>query len=171
MNRQQKELVVQLLRERFSQSPASFVVGYKGLNVGQMEKLRSMLRQTGGVFKIAKTRLMKLALIDSKQQSLMPYLKDQIGVVFVVNEPSVVAKVLNEFAQRNGALQLLGGMLDSELIDESAITRIASLPSKEVLLAILCGTLNAPTSRLVFVLKMQIIPLLLVLKRVAEKKK
>lgn len=172
MNRQQKELVVQLLRERFSQSPASFIVGYRGLSVDQMQKLRSKLRDSGGAMKIAKARLMKLAVGDLEgAQELTPYLKEQVGVVFASDEPPAVAKALSDFAQEHKALQLIIGKLDSDLIDREAITRIASLPSKEVLLAKLCGTLNAPITRLAFVLKMQIMQFLLVLKQIETKKK
>jgi len=57
MNRQQKEAAIQSLKERFSQSNAAFVVGYSGLSVVDMQKLRSELRKDGGILKIAKARL------------------------------------------------------------------------------------------------------------------
>ncbi len=117
-------------------------------------------------------RLVKLAVGElEKSQALMPYLKDQIGVVFVSDEPPAVAKALSEFAKNNEDLELIIGRLDGELIDQSVIGRIALLPSKDVLRAKLCGTLNAPITRLVFVLNMQIMQLFLVLKQIAEKKK
>ncbi len=172
MNRQQKELVVSLLRENFAQSPASFIVDYKGLTVSQMQNLRSKLRACGGSLKVAKARLMKIAVGDLEDgQALVPYLKDQIGVVFASDELSAVAKALSEFAKNNEALQLVVGRLDGSLIDKQAISRMALLPSREVLLAKLCGTLNAPISRLAFVLNMQIVQLLLVLKQIIDKKK
>jgi large subunit ribosomal protein L10 len=173
MNRQQKELVVQLLRERFSHSPASFIVGYKGLTVNQLQQLRSALRTRGAALKVAKARLMKLAVGDLEDsQALTPYLKDQIGIVFVSDKsPTGVAKVLNDFAKDHEALRLVGGTIEGAFVDQSAIGRIASLPSKEVLLAQLCGTLQAPISRMVFVLSMQLAQLPMVLRQIAEKKK
>ncbi len=173
MNRQQKELVVQLLRERFSESPASFIVGYKGLTVNQLQQLRSALRQRGAALKVAKARLMKLAVGDLEDsQTLTPYLKDQIGIVFVSNKsPANVAKVLNDFAKDHGSLRVVGGTVEGSFVDTAAISRIASLPSKEVLLAQLCGTLKAPLYRLAFVLNMQIAQLPAVLRQIAEKKK
>lgn len=171
MNRQQKELVVKLLKERFSESPASFVVGYKGLAVDQMQGLRSQLRKEGGALKVTKARLMKLAVEGAENaQGLMPYLKDQIGVVFAANDPSAVAKALSEFAKQNEALELIAGELDGSLLDKAGINRIATLPSREVLLGQVCGTLNAPITKLAFVLNMQIMQLLLVLKQVEAKK-
>ncbi len=172
MNRQQKELVVQLFRERFIKSPASFVVGYKGMTVSQMQELRSKLRESGGALKVTKARLMKLALGDLEDaKALMPHLQDQIGMVFVSDEPTVVAKVLSDYSKNNKALSLIVGRLDGDVLDPQAIVRIASLPSKIQLLAMLSGTLKAPMTRLAFVLNMQIGQLLHVLKKIAEKKK
>ena len=172
MNRQQKELVVQLFRENFTQSPASFVVGYKGLTVSQMQNLRSKLREHGGALKVTKARLMKLAFGDLEDaKALMPHLQDQIGIVFASDEPPAVAKVLSEFAKDNSALTLIVGALEGDALDSQGIVRIASLPSKTQLLANVCGTLKAPMTCLAFVLNMQIVQLLVVLKQVAEKKK
>ena len=172
MNRQQKELVVQLLKERFAASPASFVIGYRGLSVDQMQKLRSKLREKGGVLKVAKARLMKRAIGDlGGSHELEPYLKDQIGLVFAEVEPPTVARVLRDYGKENEALQLIVGRLDDALIDSTGIVRIASLPSKEVQLAILAGTLKAPITSFVVVLKMTLMQLLFALKSIADKKK
>ena len=172
MNRQQKEATVQLLRDQFTQSSAAFVVGYSGLSVSQMQDLRSQLRKDGGVLKVAKARLLKRAVGDLEGgPEWDPFLKEQIGVVFASDEAPAVAKVLSSFAKDNEALQLVVGRLDGQMLDQTGITRIASLPSKDVLRAQLCGTLQAPITRLVFGLNMQIMQLLLVLKQVADKKK
>lgn len=172
MNRQQKELVVKLFRENFAQSSASFVVGYRGLTVNQMKELRSKLREHGGQLKVTKARLMKLALAGQKNaETFTPYLHDQIGVVFVLQEPSAIAKVLSEFSKDHEALTLVAGKVGGDVIDSQGVVRIASLPSKQQLLAQLSGTLKAPMSRLVFVLNMQVVQLLVVLKQIAEKKK
>lgn len=171
MNRKQKERVVQNLKENFSASAASFVVGYRGLNVNQMQELRSKLRKQGGNLKITKARLMKLAVDDvENSKSLLPYFKDQIGIVFATEEPPAVAKVLRDFAKDHEALQLVVGQLDAELLDADAIKRIALLPSRDVLLTKLCGALNAPISNFASMLNMYIVRLLVVLKQISEKK-
>lgn len=170
MNRQQKEQVVQSLKDNFAQSPASFVVGYKGLTVNQMQSLRAQLRERGGNLKVTKARLMKIAVedVDSLKQ-LLPYFKDQIGVVFAQEEPPAVAKVLRDFAKNNEALQLIVGQLDAELLNTDAINLIATLPSKEVLLGKLCGVLNAPIVNFAALLNTHVIRLLLVLKQISQK--
>lgn len=155
MNRQQKELVVQLLKENFTQSPASFVVGYKGLTVNEMQSLRKKLRAQGGNLKVTKARLMKIAASDiAGSDALKPYFKEQIGVVFATQEAPAVAKVLYDFAKDHSALQIIVGQFESQVLDAQTIGRIATLPSREQLLAQLCGTLMAPITRLAIVLDM-----------------
>lgn len=172
MNRQEKEAIVQQLKDNFSSSSASFVVGYKGLTVAQMQALRRELHNQGGTFKVTKARLMKRAVsdLDNKAHDLTPYFKDQIGLVFVSDEIPGVAKTLHEFAKDNKALSLIAGCMDSTLLDAQGIEQIASLPSREVLLAMLVGTIQAPSRNFVGMLNMMILRLLFVLKKVEEQK-
>ncbi len=171
MNREHKSVVVKELSDGFSQSQASFIVTCKGLTVSQIEGLRTGLREQGGSFRVAKARLIKRAVdgVDGVDQ-LGPFLKEQIGVVFASDEAPAVAKILHDFAKQNEEFQLVVGCLDKSLLDAGAIKRIATLPSKEVLLAQVCGTLNAPISGFVNVLSILILRLLWTLKRIEEKK-
>lgn len=171
MNREQKSLVIESLKNDFAQSKASFVVGYKGLTVTQMQKLRKELRTQNSKLQVAKGRLMKRAIdgFDGADQ-FSSYLNDQIGLVFVTNEPTSVAKILRDFAKNNDALRLVAGYYDARVLTSDAVERFASLPSKEVLLAQLCGTLKAPISGFVHVLNMQVLRFLFTLKQIAEKK-
>ena len=93
-------------------------------------------------------------------------------VVFAYDaaEISGVAKTLSDFAKKNEALGLVVGCVDAQLLDKMAISRIASLPSKEVLLAMLCGTLNAPLTSFVFGLNSVMVKFLVALKEVEKQK-
>lgn len=154
MNRQQKELVIKELREQFEQSPSSFLVGVKGLTVGQTQILRSELRQKGGHLKIAKVRLIKRAAQDvTTGVGFMPFLREQIGVVFVDEQAPAVAKVLNDFARANAALNLIAGYFESQVLDKAGVQEIATLPTREELLARLCGSLQAPVAKLMWTLQ------------------
>ena len=171
MNRQQKESVVELLQDKLTTSQASFFVSVKGLTVTDMQLLRGKLREKGGKLKVAKARLMKLAVENLDQaEGLKPFCKEQIGFVFAEKEVTEVAKVLHNFSKDNDFLKLLVGHLDSQLLSDKEIIRIASLPSKEILLAQLCAGLNAPTSNFVRVLNALILRLLWVLNQIKEKK-
>lgn len=171
MNKQQKSALVESLRENITGSQASFIVGYKGLSVGQMQALREQLREKGGALKVAKARLMKRAVdgVDGAQD-LTPHLHDQIGLVFATQDCSAIAKVLSDFAKENQGLLLNAGLMESRLLTDVDVKRIASLPSREILLAQVCGALKAPTGKFVNVLNMLILRLLWTLKAVADKK-
>jgi large subunit ribosomal protein L10 len=171
MNRQQKEHVVEALKHDFENSQASFLVGYKGLNVAQVFKLRKELRQQGGSFKVAKVTLMKRVANDIPAiEQLMPFLKDQVALVFAQQESSAIAKLLYNFAKENQQLMVLAGCMDSFILDKESVKILASLPSREVLLSQVCGTLKAPITGLVYVLNMLILRLVFVLKKIEEKK-
>ena len=173
MNRQQKESVVELFHKDFLANKGTFLVNYSGLTVGQMQQLRRQLREKGGALKIAKMRLVKRALANVEGvDGLLSHCKSQLGVVFAYDssEVSGVAKALNDFSKKNESLGLIAGCMDAQLLDKTAIVRIASLPSKEVLLAQLCGTLNAPLTSLVCGLNSMMTKLLIALKEVEKQK-
>jgi len=172
VNRQEKALVVDGLKESLLSSQASFLVVYRGLSVEKMQQLRSQLRSSGGSLKIAKARLMKRA-VDGEAgiSELTDFFKDQIGLVFADDDVAGVAKVLADFSKENKALDLVAGYFDSHVIAKEKIAQIASLPPKDVLLAQLCGTLQAPISGLARVLNMMILKLLFALKQIEGQKK
>lgn len=154
MNKREKELVVGVLRDKFDKSQGSFVVNVKGLTVNQTQQLRAQLRDQGGELKIAKVRLVKRAVSHAAYgQQLGASLKDQVGVVFAHKEYSPVAKVLYGFSKQCEAFKLVAGCVDDEVLDSKGVVVIASLPSKEVLLARLCGVLKAPVVKLLLALK------------------
>jgi|ERR1700733_152085 len=154
MNREEKSQEISALKQEFSESPASILVSYKGLSVNQLQKLRRGVRQNGGNFKVAKTRLMRIAAEDIESaQPLLPYFKDQVGIVFCEEKAPVILKFLSAFSKENELFKLVVGSLDSKLVEAPVLVQLANLPSREVLLARLCGVLKAPISRLAFVLQ------------------
>jgi large subunit ribosomal protein L10 len=173
MNRQQKEAVVAQLRDKVAHASATFVVGYRGLTVPQLHILRTDLRKVGGEFKVAKARLMKKAVnaFDSGAfDGYVDHFHDQIGIVFASTEVPAVAKALYDFSKNHASLTIMAGSLDANILNKDAVVRIASLPSREQLLAQLCGTLQAPTAKLVGVLGMLVSAPARVLKKIEESK-
>lgn len=171
MNRQQKVEVVEYLQDNFSKSAASFLVGVQGLDVNKIQNLRRALRENGGKLKIAKARLLRLAISNVREgHDLLPFCKEQIGIVFTSEEPPVIAKVLHDFSQKNAALNIVACCLDADVLDAGSVVRMASLPSKDLLRAQLCGTLNMPIVNLVQVLNMLTLRLLFVLKQIGDQK-
>lgn len=153
MNRTQKEQSISSLHQELASSHAAFLVGYQGLTVSELEKLRKTLRAQGGRFQVAKARLMKLAAKDTPGvQDMIPYCKQQVGLVFATKESPAVAKTLVNFAKDHNGLKIIVGCTEQKMLDAKTINFLATIPSREVLLAQLCGVLNGPVAALARVL-------------------
>lgn len=171
MNRQKKEQEIKSLKENFVSSEASFVVGYKGLTVEDLMGLRSQLREQGGTLKVSKVNLMKLALDDvDGAQELVPALDGQIAFVFAKQEAPAVAKTIYTYSEDKEALDVKGGFFEQRFLSVQDVKTLATLPPREVLLAQLCGVLQAPVAGLARTLHMVPTQLACVLKKVEEKK-
>jgi large subunit ribosomal protein L10 len=101
---------------------------------------------------------------------LTPFFKEQIAIVFAESEAPAIAKVLSTAAKEQENLKLRAGSLDARFITSQQIEFLAALPSREVLLAQLCGTLNGPIRNYVSLLNQLIVRLLLVLKAIEKTK-
>ncbi|MFA5998554.1 MAG: 50S ribosomal protein L10 [Candidatus Babeliales bacterium] len=153
MNRHQKENTVQGLSAKFTTNEAAFIVKFQGLTVSDLQELRIKLEKKDGEFKVAKNRLMKLAMSkEADCLGLGSLMKGQTALVFAKSDFTGVAKVLSDFARRNKDLEIVAGCCESQLFDSAGVKRLALIPSREVLLARLCGTLNAVTAKFVYVL-------------------
>jgi len=149
MNREQKELLVSVLKEDFKGCNASFLVTLKGIPVSKIQELRKGLKSNGGTLKVAKTRLMKIAVQGVPcAEGLTPFLKDQLGVVFSNSDSASIAKVIYDFAKVNEKLGVIAGCFESKVINKEYFELIATLPSRDVLLSQLCGVLMASVGNL-----------------------
>lgn len=154
MNRQDKEQLVASLRERFSTSQAAFLVGVQGLTVAQMQSLRKGVRACGGHVQVAKNTLLAIAAEGVPVvQELRPQFAKQLAVVFATDDTSGVARAIFEVKRDCDLLKVAAGYLDGRVIDGATVQYFASLPSRDQLLGMFCGTLNATMTKLVFVLK------------------
>jgi len=172
VNRSQKEAAVVELRKGLAESAATFLINYRGADVAALQNLRGKLREKDARFKISKARLMKIAASEiNGGASLNGLLKDQIGLVFANgSDVSAVAKSIVDFAKEHDSVDIVSGFYESSVMTQDQVKFFASLPPREVLLAQLAGTLNAPLSNFVSVLHALIARLLYVLKRIEEKK-
>jgi len=145
----QKQELVSALHEKFEQKKILVLVDYKGLNVTKINDLRSKLRQAGIEFKVVKNTL----LIRAAEQTNVDLLRQQFegpsAVAMSYDDPVAPAKVLCEFAKDNDKLQIKAGVMDGSILDADGIKRLSELPSREVLLATVLGTMNAVPTGLV----------------------
>ena len=146
--RQQKEARVQELNDKFAQATSAVLVDYKGSSCDELNTLRSELRPSGAEFAVVKNTLAKLAVKGTQAEKLVDDFVGPVAVVWSGEDPVTPAKVLAKHAKDNEVFNLKSAVLDGELLDESGINNLASLPSKEELLAKLLSLINAPAVQL-----------------------
>lgn len=148
MTREEKEQEISSLRERFARATVTLVAESKGLNVAKSRQLRRAIREAGGEYKVAKNTLARRAIEDTAFQRLRDILEGPTGLVFGYSDPVAVAKALVKFAEDNDKLCVKAAVVDQEFLDAAAVGELAKLPSREVLLGILLGLLQAPATQL-----------------------
>ena len=171
MKKTEKTEIVNQLHQELDQSEAVFVTDYIGLNVERLTKLRKDVKAAGGSFKVVKNTLLRRASQDTSSKSLEGFFVGPTAIAMVKDDPLGVAKALVNFAKDNEAMEIQGGVLGEQLLDLNAIQKLATMPSKEVLLAKMLGSMNAPIGNLVGVLAAMVSQVLYVLKAIENQKK
>jgi large subunit ribosomal protein L10 len=148
VNREEKAAAVAALHERFKQATVTLLATSQGLSVGKMQQLRRALKQAGGEYKITKNTFARRALKETAYAKLEELLEGPTGLVFGYSDPVAVTKVLVKFAEENEKLSIKAGLLGDRVLEPAAVTALAKLPSREVLLAQVLGLLQAPATQL-----------------------
>ena len=142
-----KKKITEDLHDRFTRSAIIVVTDYKGLDVSAMNDLRRKLRAEEVEYQVAKNSLLVRAANDTEAALIREHFKGPSAIAISYKDPVAPAKVLTQFAKENDKLEIKVGVLNGKVLDGNAIKALASLPSREVLLAQLLATLNAvPTS-------------------------
>ena len=164
-----KENAVQELREKLAVSKSLFFTDYAGLTVEEITKLRGELRKDGNSYAVVKNTLFRIAAGDVASQ-LETYLAGPTGVVFAGEDPVAPAKAIKTFSDATKKLGIKAAYVDGQVIDKSQVERLASLPSKQELIAKLVGSLASPLRGLVTVLSGNQSGLVRVLNAIREQK-
>ncbi len=131
---------------------AMWVVDYRGLTVKEIQALRRSIRESDASMKVYKNTIMHIALKETDSPSLDEILSGPSAFIFTGEDPVASAKVLKEFAAQNESLEIKGGMMDGSFLDVAQVQAVASLPSREELIAKLLGTISNPLVKTVRVL-------------------
>lgn len=167
--RPEKVQIVEDLQARLNASPFVLVADYAGLRVEQFSTLRNRLADAGAECKVVKNTFLRRALSDAGLPDISKELNGQTAIVVGEKDVAAAAKVLKTFAGETKKLAVKIGVVDRAVVDAGQISAIADLPSREVLLATLLGTLQAPASTLVRLLNEPASALARVLKAKADK--
>jgi large subunit ribosomal protein L10 len=140
----QKEQLVEEIKDKFAAAQAILLADYRGLSVKEMQELRRNLREAGAELTIYKNSLSEIAMRELALPSVASFLAGPTAFVFVGDDPVAPAKALTAFAKEHEALELKGGLVESQVVDAASVKAIASLPSREEMLAKLLGTMINP---------------------------
>ena len=144
MNRREKTAVVERLTERLARSSNIYVTDFTGIAVKPMTELRDKLRDAGVEYVVVKNTLARRALKEAAVSELEDVLAGPTGFVLAGEDALAAAKVLAEFDKAHSRLMIRAGLLEGRLVSEDEVKRMASLPSREQLLAQAAGYLQAP---------------------------
>ena len=149
---QMKSQVVAEIVEKLQKSSSTIVVDYKGLTVEEVTELRKKMREAGVEYKVYKNTLVTLAANELGLGDLVQYLEGPVSIAFGYEDATAPARVLNDFAKDHKKLELKAGVVDGIVYDKAGVEKLATIPSKEVLIAKLLGSFKAPLSNLAYLL-------------------
>ncbi len=149
LTRAKKEALVSSYQEGLAKAPHVFLMDYTGISVPEVTDLRNRLRQTGGSYAVIKNRLARLAIKGAALEELADAFEGPVAAAYSQDDAVALAKALTEFAKEVPALQLKVGLVEGRRVDAEQISEIASLPSREALMAKLLYLLQSPVERFV----------------------
>ena len=147
MERAEKREVVSALHDVFAETGVVVVAHYSGLSVAQMTKLRSDMRDAGGRVKVAKNRLVKLALEGTDAKAISDLMTGPTCLAYS-EDPMAAPKVAVKFAKGNDKFVILGGTMGATVLDANAVSSLAELPSLDELRGKLIGLVQAPATKI-----------------------
>ncbi|MCL5973411.1 MULTISPECIES: 50S ribosomal protein L10 [Ferrimicrobium] len=139
-----KVAVVEEIRDKLAQTEVVFVTEYRGLKVADLQALRAQLRTVDAEYKVFKNTLTRIAAKAADREVLVELLSGPSGLVFSGPDAAATAKGLRDFSRINDQLVVKGALMGSQLLDQPAVFALASLPSRDVLLAQVAGVIAAP---------------------------
>lgn len=147
-----KAEVIEETRQALGEAQGTVLANYRGLTVQQMTQLRRNLRQGGVELRVVKNTLIKRAADAVGIEGLESYLTGPTAIAFSSEDPVSPAKMMAQAVREFRKIEIKGGVLGKTVIGPEGVKELAELPSREVLLGKVVGTLNAPIQQLVWVL-------------------
>lgn len=151
LNRSEKEAVISEVTTLAAQAQTLVIAEYRGITVADMTKLRNQARSNGVTLSVLKNTLARRAVTGSSFEVVADQMTGPLIYGFSV-DAIAAAKVVANFAKTNDKLVIRAGVYGGKALDANGVKQLASIPSKEVLLAQLCGLLMSPMSRTAVVL-------------------
>jgi large subunit ribosomal protein L10 len=141
---EEKSQAVAEVTEKLKGYSCTIVTDYRGLTVAQVTELRKKLREAGIEFQVLKNTLARRATANAELTDLDAHLTGPTAIAFSKDDVVAPAKILTEFAKKNDALKVKGGVVEGKVVGVDQLQALANLPSREGLLSMLLSVLQAP---------------------------
>jgi large subunit ribosomal protein L10 len=164
ISKEKKQQIIKELLEQIKKAKAIYFVNFLGLKVSEINELRQRLKQNNSVAKVVKKNLAGLALSQAGYENrIADDNVDSLMINFAFEDPISTAKALWSFSKKNNKFRVLGGILDGAFLASEEVIKLAKIPSKEILLGRLVGSVASPIQRLLYTLNGNIQKLVVVL--------
>lgn len=147
-----KRATVAELREEIAGSHAAIVADYRGLTVGELATIRRALREQGVRYRVVKNRLARIAASEAGREGLVELLDGPTGLALGGADEVALARAFLDAVRPYRTVAVRGGLIGDRRIDSAEVTRLATLPPREVMLAQLAGGMAAPLAGLASVI-------------------
>jgi large subunit ribosomal protein L10 len=168
--RPEKVAMIAELKKTMASAKGVVLTDYRGIKVAQDTKLRRKMREAGVEYSVIKNNMASIAAKEAGIEGLDGYLKGPLAMVSSDKDPVVAAKLISEFIKENRIMEIKGGLVEGKVIDAEGVKSLANLPSREVLLARLLGSMQSPITGFVTVLQGNIRNLVYALDAVRQQK-
>lgn len=148
-----KAPIVEEIKGHVAEAKSAVLIDYRGLTVEQDTQLRKQLREEGVVYKVYKNTLLKRAFEGTDFAQLDKHLDGPTAIAFGINDATAPARIINKAAKEMEALEFKGAVIDGEYYDVDGVKAIANIPSREVLISKLLGSLQSPITNFARVIK------------------
>lgn len=165
-----KKLMADQLTEKMKVSGNFFIADYVGLASEEINEFRRELESTSAKYMVVKNSIAKIAFDNAGLGDLVKYVEGGTGIVLSGNDPAATAKTVSKFSEAHKALKIRAGYLDGIVIDAVKINYLASLPSREELIAKVVYGIKSPISGFVSILGNTVKSLLYVIRAIKEKR-
>jgi large subunit ribosomal protein L10 len=150
---EEKKPIVDEIKNYVQQAKAIVLVDYRGLTVAEDTELRKKLREAGVIYKVYKNTYLNFAFKGTEFESLAKDLNGPTAVAFGLDDVTAPARIINDMMKKMPKLEFKSGVVEGNYYDSKGIQAIANIPSREVLISRLLGSLQAPIANLARVLK------------------
>ena len=144
MKKEEKEGMVTELREKFSRAKVAVLAEFSGMEVGEVQEVKNLLRGVKGEFKVVKNTMAIRAAVGTTLEGVSRHFKGPTAVALGYEDPIAPAKAMKTIADKQKKLKIKAGVIESQVIDLAALKQIAMLPAKPVLLGQLVGRFKSP---------------------------